>query len=118
MVFLLKKRFLSDGVRQSGVLIEEVKREPMDRVLIDKILHQWIGTGASAGFLEISERAGRMRYLISCKIPDLAALNEEAQALGKLFQKISLNTYVSFIGFLRLGFYTENSFALLDARVS
>jgi hypothetical protein len=33
-------------------------------------------------------------------------------------QKISLNTYVSFIGFLRLGFYTENSFALLDARVS
>jgi hypothetical protein len=84
-ILLLRKRFLSDGVRESRVLQGAVKQGASGLVLIDRILHQWVGCGHSAGVPEIGDRAQIMRDLASCKDPDIAALTLEARALGKLF---------------------------------
>jgi two-component system cell cycle response regulator DivK len=90
----LKKNFLLEGAAESNVLLEAVGRGANDLVLIDKLLHRWIGCGTAAGIPEITDRARKMRDLIPCSQPDLNALTEEAQALKKLFDA-ELATFVA-----------------------
>jgi two-component system, cell cycle response regulator DivK len=81
----LKEKFLLEGAQESRVLLEAVERGAKDLVLIDRVLHRWIGCGDAAGIPEISVGAERLRALIACKEPDLSASIEVAQALKKLF---------------------------------
>jgi CheY-like chemotaxis protein len=86
----LKRAFLLEGVEESKILLGALEGGAVDSTGMDlrkigKILHRWIGCGGSAGIPEISDRAGKMRELAACNPPDITALTEEAQALGKLF---------------------------------
>ena len=81
----LRKTFLSEGAQDSELVLEAVEQGANDLNSIDRILHRWIGCGYSAGFPEISDGAQKMRDLISCPRPDLAALTGEAQALRQIF---------------------------------
>jgi two-component system cell cycle response regulator DivK len=81
----LKEVFLSEGIRESRLLLRLVEQGAKDLDFIEQVLHRWIGCGESAGIPEISVRARKMHDLITFPGPDMAALTEEANALRLLF---------------------------------
>jgi two-component system cell cycle response regulator DivK len=82
----LRRAFLSEGARDSELLLGVVEQGATDRDFIDEILHRWVGCGSAAELPEISERAEIMRDLIARDGADLAAVTGEARALRQLFE--------------------------------